>query len=320
MTRYDIFNGDADGICALHQLRLAEPAEAVPVTGVKRDIRLLERVSAQAGDELTVLDISLDSNRPALMRALEAGARVRWFDHHFAGEVPTHAGLEAHIDTSAEACTSLIVDRLLGGRYRAWAIAAAFGDGLARVGERLAAEAGLGEDEARLLARLGECLNYNAYGESVADLWFAPEALYRAVHGYADPLAFVREAPEFARLEAGFAEDMARAQALVPEAVGPGAAIVRLPDAAWARRVIGVFAHRLALAHPKRAHALLAARADGSHVVSVRAPAARPSGADALCRQFETGGGRAGAAGINQLPAAEVNRFVAAFRAAYPHG
>ncbi len=320
MSRYDIFNGDADGICALHQLRLAAPAEAVPVTGVKREIRLLERVSAQAGDELTVLDISLEANRAALARALEAGARVRWFDHHYAGELPAHAGLEAHIDTSPEVCTSLIVDRLLGGRYRPWAVVAAFGDGLAAVGERLAAAAGFSENEARLLARLGECLNYNAYGESVADLWFAPEALYRAVHAHADPLAFARESAEFARLDAGFAEDMARAEALAAEAVGPGAAVVRLPDAPWARRVIGVFAHRLAQAHPQRAHALLAARADGGYVVSVRAPAARPAGADALCRQFETGGGRAGAAGINRLPETEVARFVDAFRLAYYDG
>ena len=39
---YDVFNGDADGICALHQLRLAEPRPTAElVTGVKRDIRLL---------------------------------------------------------------------------------------------------------------------------------------------------------------------------------------------------------------------------------------------------------------------------------------
>ena len=45
---YDVFNGDADGICALLQLRLAEPREAQLVTGVKRDINLLSRVEALA--------------------------------------------------------------------------------------------------------------------------------------------------------------------------------------------------------------------------------------------------------------------------------
>jgi hypothetical protein len=44
MTHYDVFNGDADGICALQQLRLAEPGTSVLVTGVKRDIGLLARV------------------------------------------------------------------------------------------------------------------------------------------------------------------------------------------------------------------------------------------------------------------------------------
>ena len=43
MRRIDVFNGDADGLCALRQLRLAEPAASELVTGVKRDIALLER-------------------------------------------------------------------------------------------------------------------------------------------------------------------------------------------------------------------------------------------------------------------------------------
>jgi len=29
---YDVFNGDADGLCASHQLRLAKPAETELVT------------------------------------------------------------------------------------------------------------------------------------------------------------------------------------------------------------------------------------------------------------------------------------------------
>ena len=71
---YDVFNGDADGICSLLQLRKAEPREATLVTGVKRDIDLLEKVNAAAGDRITVLDVSLDKNRGALDRALAAGA------------------------------------------------------------------------------------------------------------------------------------------------------------------------------------------------------------------------------------------------------
>ena len=47
--------------------------------------------------------------------------------------------------------------------------------------------------------------------------------------------------------------------------------------------------------------------------MSVRAPIERPRGADSLCMKFETGGGRAGAAGINLLPEADLERFLAEF-------
>ena len=127
---YDIFNGDADGLCALHQLRLDTPRDAQRITGVKRDIKLLERVDAVAGDEITVLDISLKSNASALAKLLGRGVKCHYFDHHAAGVIPHHAGLIAHIDTSPEMCTSLIVDRHLAGRHRLWAVVAAFGDNL----------------------------------------------------------------------------------------------------------------------------------------------------------------------------------------------
>src|SRR5512135_3375436 len=110
MRHFDVFNGDADGICALHQLRLAEPAESELVTGLKRDISLLERVTVSDGDAVTVLDLSLDKNRDALLHLLEAGAAVRYFDHHFPGDIPLHSRLETHIDTAADVCTSLLVD------------------------------------------------------------------------------------------------------------------------------------------------------------------------------------------------------------------
>ncbi|MDX1377131.1 MAG: acetyltransferase, partial [Burkholderiales bacterium] len=170
---YDVFNGDADGLCALQQLRLAEPLEAELVSGAKRDIALLERPALEAagrGDRLTVLDISLDRNRAALERLLARGARLTWFDHHFAGAVPAHPALEAHIDASPEACTSIVVDRHLGGRFRAWAVAAAFGDGLGDAARALARRAGLGAQAVETLRALGEALNYNGYGASEADL------------------------------------------------------------------------------------------------------------------------------------------------------
>jgi hypothetical protein len=43
----------------------------------------------------------------------------------------------------------------------------------------------------------------------------------------------------------------------------------------------------------------------------------KKSGAAELCMQFPTGGGRAGAAGINDLPADTLQRFIDAFEQAY---
>jgi len=63
MHTYDVFNGDADGICALIQLRLAEPADTTLITGVKRDIALAKQVSTSEPAQVNILDVSLDKNR-----------------------------------------------------------------------------------------------------------------------------------------------------------------------------------------------------------------------------------------------------------------
>ena len=78
MVDIDVFNGDADGICALQQLRLAQPRLSSLVTGVKRDISLLRQVEAKPGDNITVLDISFDKNRESLIRLLKQGARLSY--------------------------------------------------------------------------------------------------------------------------------------------------------------------------------------------------------------------------------------------------
>lgn len=318
MTFFDAFNGDADGICALHQLRLAEPVESTLVTGVKRDIGLLKRIEAHAGDQVTALDIAVEKNAAALAAMLAAGVQVRWFDHHNPGELPVHANFQAHIDTSAEVCTSLLVDRYLAGRYRIWAVTAAFGDNLHAAARQAAEPLGLDPAQLDQLRSLGECLNYNGYGDSLDDLYFHPADLYRRLHAYADPYAFIRESEEYRVLSQGYAADMASAQAVAPSEERPSGAVFILPDAPWARRVSGVYANDLATAHPARAHALLTRSPKGHYVVSVRAPLNNKTGADELCQQFDTGGGRKAAAGINLLPEARIPDFIAAFFQAYP--
>ena len=316
MKFYDIFNGDADGICALHQLRLDEPRDAELVTGVKRDTALVARVDAQAGDSLTVLDVSLRSNAAAVARALQLGASIEYFDHHASGELPQHPAFRAHIDTAPDICTSLIVDSHLAGRHRLWAVVAEFGDNLVESAIRAAQPLELDHTELARLHELGEAINYNAYGESIDDLHYHPADLYQLIAPYRDPRHFIFDEPVFEVLKQAGAEDLARAEDLQPEFANDDAALYVLPDAAWSRRVNGVFSNRLAQAEPQRAHAVLVSKGDG-YVVSVRAPRSNPVGAETLCSAFATGGGRQAAAGINRLPQQDLARFADAFRAAY---
>lgn len=317
MKFYDIFNGDADGICALHQLRLEEPRAAELVTGAKRDIALVERVAAEAGDRLTVLDVSLRSNAAAVLDALKKGAQVQYFDHHAAGDIPQHPRFEAHIDTAHDVCTSLLVDRHLAGKQRLWAVVAAFGDNLVESAVRAAQPLQLDHTELARLHELGEAINYNAYGETVEDLHYHPADLYEAIAPYRDPRHFIFDEPVFEVLKQAGAEDFACAEAVSAEFSSDAGALYILPDKSWSRRVNGVFGNRLAQAAPQRAHAVLVTKSDGSYAVSVRAPRSKPLGADVLCLAFATGGGRQAAAGINRLPAHDLPQFIAAFRNAY---
>jgi hypothetical protein len=317
LTHFYAFNGDADGLCALQQLRLTDSTPATLVTGVKRDIELLKRVVTQPDDLVTVLDVSLDTNREGLIRLLKSGARVRYFDHHHAGELPVHQSFESHIDTAADVCTSILVDRHLGGLHRAWAITAAFGDSLPSIGHAMAQSSGFDSDTTASLERLGIALNYNAYGESISDLHFDPAMLADAMLPFADPKAFIAESPEFERLWAGYEADMAAARALRPARQVPGATLLIMPDAPWARRAIGVLANDLMHSLPGSAIAILSPRSSGGYTASIRVPKESPTGADEFCRQFPTGGGRRGAAGVNDLPASELDRFAERFETCF---
>ena len=319
MTNYDIFNGDADGICALLQLRLAEPREAQLVTGVKRDINLLKRVEAESGDRLTVLDISMDKNRDDLHRVLNAGAEVFYVDHHFAGEVPVSASLKSMINEAPDVCTSLLINHYLRGAYLAWGLVGTFGDNLNKTAQGMAKNLELSTEQLLQLENLGIYINYNGYGSDIADLHFAPADLYRLAAEYANPLDFIEDGSEyFQRLETGYHQDLSSARAVQALAADSAIAVYELPDAPWARRVSGVYSNDLTNQNPDRAHAVLTAKSNGNYLVSVRAPLNNKQGASALCRQFPTGGGREAAAGINDLPADMLESFINALRQAYP--
>ena len=317
MTFYDIFNGDADGICSLQQLRLVEPRDAELVTGLKRDINLVDRVPARAGDELVVLDVSFDKNREGVRRALDAGARIFYADHHFAGELIDSDRLELHIHTHAETCTSLIVNALLKDAYPGWAVAGAYGDNLYDSADSLAQRLGMSQAQRGNLRELGTCLNYNGYGFELEDLVFHPAELYRLVAPHRSPFDFI-ETAAYRRLLEAYRHDLEASQGVAPYRSSPQGAIYILPDEPWARRVNGVFSNDLARAHPERAHAVLTPCGAGCYRVSVRAPLARKTGADRLCRQFKSGGGREAAAGINHLDETDLplfrERFYETFR------
>ncbi len=317
MATIDIFNGDADGLCALHQLRLAEPCQGTLITGVKRDIDLVKQVQAQPGDMVTILDISLDKNRDALLKVLDDGATVIYADHHFPGEIPQHKNLTAHIDTAAETCTGLIVNGLLDGAFLPWAVTAAFGDNLLTTATQAAEPLALSANELEQLKTLGTLLNYNGYGSTLEDLYFPPAALYQRLQPHQSPFTFINEDDAFMTLSDGYASDHSRVVSISPERSDEQMAILILPNERFARRISGVYANELAQANPARAHALLSELDDGSYLVSVRAPLNNRTGADDLCRQFETGGGRKAAAGINRLPSSELERFANAMQSQF---
>ncbi len=311
----DVCNGDADGLCAVLQWRLHHPAPATLVTGMKREIELLERVHAGPGDELLVCDISMARNRPALLRLLAQGAHVRYFDHHAVADVPVHPNLEPHIELGAGVCTSLLMDRHLGGAYSSWALVGAYGDNLGETADALADNAGLGREQRARLRRLGEAINYNAYGEDEADVHIAPARLYAIMARYCDPLELLAREPFAAELDALRRADLEQALALSPHWQDDRGSVHLLPDAPWSRRVSGSLANQLARLQPTRSHAVLKPLRGGGYLVSVRAPRVAAGGANELCSRFG-GAGRAAAAGIDRLPAAELEQFIREFAGA----
>ncbi len=314
MAHFDAFNGDADGICSLHQLRLADPKDSTLITGVKRDIDLLKQVSAQAGGTVTVLDISMDKNRGALLPLLQQDIAVEYFDHHFAGSIPEHAKLQATINTAGNVCTGLLVNTHLKNAHLPWAVTAAFGDNLYDAAKSAAVSLDLSSQQLQQLEHLGTLLNYNGYGSSIDDLFFPPAELYSKVEPYTSPFQFIAEDAAFNKSSDGFDADMTRAGETQAEFADDKTALFIFPNESFSRRVSGVYSNLLARDNPDRAHALLCELPDGGYLISVRAPLANREGADELCRQFPNGGGRKAAAGVNNLPASELTRFADAFK------
>ena len=308
---FDVFNGDADGILALVQLRLAEPKESTLVTGVKRDISLLAKLDVAQVTSVTALDISMEKNADGLAKLLAADKPVFYVDHHRAGDIPDNPNLHAIIDLDANTCTSLLVNEHLEHAHYLWAIAAAFGDNMNKAAVALAAKHNVGEQDQAFLKALGIYVNYNGYGRTIEDLHVAPAELFKILLQYTNPLELRADKDSvFYQLEAAYKQDMSNAAQALCHHDNHIAKVIELPDEAWARRVSGVLGNDLANQSPDKAHAVLTQNGDDTYTVSLRAPLNNRQGADNVCTQFATGGGRAAAAGINQLPQAQLSKFI----------
>ena len=318
---YDVFNGDADGILALVQWRLAYPEENQLITGIKRDISLLKRIPIENIDKtstVTVFDISMEKNIEALKCILQRGAKVVYADHHRPGEIPQSSQLDAHIDLSSDTCSALIVDELLNGKFHFWAIAAAYGDNLVDVADKLARKAGLSDSEANLLKEFGTLINYNGYGAHTDDLAYHPADLFRLLVKESNPFDIIGQTGSpYDVLKTAFESDFKQAESAEVIHESSVCLAVQLADEPWSRRISGTFGNHLANQNPERAH-LVITEVDNQHVlVSLRAPLNNKAHAGDICSQFETGGGRAGAAGINKLPKEKLTELIRSVEITY---
>lgn len=313
MMHYDVFNGDADGIIALLQLRKAEPKRSTLVTGVKRDIKLLDKVCARHDvSGVTVLDVSMEKNIDPLYTLIDRDVPVFYCDHHRAGEVPQADNFTALIDLDPHTCTSLLINKHLGGQFAVWAVVGAYGDNMFASADALAEQVGISSEKREFLKELGTLINYNGYGATLGDLHIEPAELFVQLMQYSSPFDLLEDkASPYYTLKEGYAEDLLQVDALTASYDSDVAKVFELPCEPWARRISGVFGNSLANQSPDKAHAVLTLNEKGQdYTVSVRAPLNNRTGADEICAAFPTGGGRKAAAGINQLPISTKAEFI----------
>tara|TARA_B000000532_G_scaffold51959_1_gene39746 strand:- start:4611 stop:5483 length:873 start_codon:yes stop_codon:yes gene_type:complete len=280
--RWFAYNGDADGICSMVQWGLVHGVEGKRITGVKRDIVLLDRIHPSDDDEVIVMDISLARNHSMAQKLAQGGADITWFDHHLAGD--KIESINAYIDTSDNVCTARIVEKYLGVESN-WAQVALHGDGLSK------------HSSIPEYKELGELLNYNGYGADLTDLHFHPDELMMLCLESKTPEEFM-QSPAFAKLKQGFDNDISNAESITEQD-----GFFLLPNEAWARRVVGVMAHRI---NEEGAGPHVIAIDKGSTFqISMRGQ----TGIGELCAMFG-GGGRATAGGIDNLPKAEITALM----------
>ena len=322
VSDFDLFNGDADGIFSLLQLRQVDPRpEAALITGVKRDTQLFARIAdkVKTGDRICALDIGMNRNRPDLRQVLETEAEVFFCDHHAAGEIPHSPHLKLIADDSPDTCTASLIDSYLEGAKAAWAVCGAYGDNFQALAGRIARDRQI-TFPLNQLRELGELVNYNAYGSTVEDLHFHPAELYKILLAYPDPMGFLEDAPEaLETLRNGYRSDWDITEQAREIDISNEGQILSLPACPASNRISGLFANALVDEDPDVAFAILTHLDPdiGGYRISIRAPIARQTqGADEFAKLYG-GGGRAEAAGIDHLRENQMDSFIAAFQATF---
>jgi len=106
------------------------------------------------------------------------------------------------------------------------------------------------------------------------------------------------QSPAFAKLKQGFDYDISNAESITEQD-----GFFLLPNEAWARRVVGVMAHRIN--EKGEGPHVIAIDKGGTLQISIRGQ----NGIGELCAMFG-GGGRATAGGIDNLPKAEITALM----------
>lgn len=316
MIHYDIFNGDADGIVSLHQYRMHFPVKNTQlVTGVKRDVELLRHMKYVKHSRLTVFDISHKTNESYVDAILNNNNRITWFDHHQAGVYYPSNMFRLTFDTDPNVCTNMLVDSYVDGLYRPWTIVGAFGDNLHEQADKL--NPGFSDRNMGYLKEVGETLNYNGYGNTENDLNFHPKDVYLDLSKYDSPFDYRNKSEVYDTIHNQKCIDkheLSNSEVLYE---GNAGKVVLLPRSDASVRYSGIYSNQLVTDNPLLAFLILTTVDENHYRVSIRSPKTRPTGADVLASNFETGGGRAKAAGINMLHKSKLKLLIDLFNQTY---
>ncbi len=177
-------------------------------------------------------------------------------------------------------------------------------------------------DDRLRLCRLGEAINYKAYGDDWSEVWVAPALLYRVMARYRDPRDMLAHEGIARAIDTRPHADLRQALAWSLHWQDARGSVFMLPDAAWSERVRGCLANELAGAQPQHVHAVLKLQGTGKYVAARAPPTSTacwrtissassrdlPTRVAVIRLPFAHDDGLSGKCAMNQLPASYVTR------------